>query len=72
MDWDFVKIFGGVFGSVAVLVALLVWGMANVDRAACKSQAAQMGFQQSWGMLQGCMIQVRGQWLPIGNYKIIQ
>lgn len=72
MDTDLVKIIGSILGGTFALCGLLMWGAFSLDRAGCEAKSANMGFQQTWGILAGCMIQVHGQWIPIESYKTFQ
>jgi len=38
----------------------------------CKAKAKKMGFESDWGMIQGCMIKVHGQWIDINKYRIAE
>lgn len=57
---------GVVMGILAcVFVPLFTLG-AVADKASCSATASKMRLEHSWGIMQGCMVNVRGQWYPIG------
>jgi hypothetical protein len=66
------KEIGAVIAVTLMFLAFIVWGCAQLDKTSCASRAQSMGFPYSWGMLQQCMIHVRGQWIPIESYKVLQ
>lgn len=35
------------------------------DSVSCRSQATKMRLSHSYGPLQGCMVEIRGQWYPL-------
>lgn len=50
------------------LVVVVVW---PINWYSCHSRAEKMGFQAEWGPVTGCMIQVRGEWVPLEKYRVI-
>lgn len=48
-----------------VLACLATW----FDHTACKQQAQLMAEAYSYSPIQGCMVQVRGRWLPIEAFR---
>jgi hypothetical protein len=57
-------------GLVLLAVSGLVW--LAIDTASCYSQARKMGFNSSWGPLQGCMVEFKpGKWIAIERYRAV-
>lgn len=54
-----------------VPLALLWGGAAAYDNFSCKTKAGVMQKPATWGPVQGCMIQVKGEWVPIERYRVI-
>lgn len=48
-----------------VLVCLATW----LDHTACKQRAQLMAEAFSYTPIQGCMVKVRGRWLPIEAFR---
>ena len=47
----------------------IIGGAFALDAASCHSRWQKSGFQTSWGPMQGCLINVKGQWIPERNYR---
>lgn len=68
VDWELV---GFILIPVAPL-ALLIGGTILLDAATCHSKARAMGFNSTWGPLQGCMVEYSpGQYWPLDSVRII-
>jgi hypothetical protein len=46
------------------LPVIVPWGV-------CTRKADAMGVRSSWGPIQGCMIEIKGQWVPLDNYRVL-
>jgi hypothetical protein len=54
-----------VFGTFAVLTAVLFGGAAWLNAAKCERQWARSGLKAEWGLAQGCVVQRKdGTWVP--------
>jgi hypothetical protein len=56
----------------AVLLAVLFIPAAWLDKLSCESKARAMHVTQTWGPLQGCVIQVGESRVPIETYRGIE
>lgn len=36
----------------------------------CRTKAEAMELEHRFGWLQGCLLKVHGQWVPIANYRV--
>lgn len=48
-----------------VLVGLVYW----THSVKCENVAEKMGVPHSFAWFQGCLIQVKGKWIPLQNYR---
>jgi hypothetical protein len=60
-----------------VIIAVVLIGILVVPLYApwyaCKQRSSLMGVRYDWGVLQGCMIELKpGQWVPLKNYRVMQ
>lgn len=63
---DDFKIVGGMLGFLAGISMVLYFLM----QASCTSIAAEMKVPVRFGLFTGCMIQVKGDWIPLENYRV--
>ena len=57
-----------VIAFVTVVMAVAFW----LDSSKCNSQSTAMNVVwHEWGPLEGCMIQVREQRIPLQSYKVL-
>lgn len=66
--WFLTKVLAAVFGLLAVLFCLVMWG----NSASCASIGTKMGVQYRWAIMTNCMVRVRGQWVPLDSYRVLQ
>lgn len=53
-----------------LLAGSLLYGCGwVVDGVPCQLRGSKMGFETDWGVMTGCMVNVHGQWMPIGSYR---
>ena len=64
--WRFVMIYILV---AVVLIGGVITAAYFCDKAACHSQASQMGIDWQYGIWQGCMLNIGNQWIPKDNYR---
>ena len=55
-------------GFVCVIFVPIGWA----GYAQCASQASKMDVPYSWGILQDCMVQLDGKWIPLDSYKVVK
>lgn len=58
-----------IFSIVLALVCIPA-GCALMEYS-CGSRAEKMGFRGDWGPIQGCMVKVDRQWIPIESYRVL-
>jgi hypothetical protein len=44
----------------------------GMSELSCDSKASTMGFESNYGPVQGCMIKVKGAWIPVESYRTLQ
>lgn len=54
-----------------VLVIVLMGGAYVADASSCQNRAKMMGFEHSYGVMQGCMIKTPTGWIPLDAYRVI-
>jgi len=59
----------GIAGFVVVAVLAISGGMA-FDYIACSSKARAMHIPYTWGPMQGCIVEVKGAYVPIDNVGV--
>lgn len=62
-------------GDFLILLALLAIAICvgiGWEKYSCNSRGQQMGFEASWRMSTGCMIKVRGAWVDVEHYRVLQ
>lgn len=63
----------GVWCAFALLAFGFIYGLSWAGSGIpCGTIAKRMGFEHSWEFTTGCMINVRGQWVPLENYKVLE
>lgn len=62
-----------IFGILLVLVimAVIFGGIAWVDYEKCGRRAKGLGLPKTWGMIEGCLVQVGSRWAPIEYIRIV-
>lgn len=61
--------------AIAIVIAFIILLTAPVvyfEKTKCKVKAEKMGFECDWGFVQDCMIKVKGNWIPMKSYKVIE
>lgn len=59
-----------VIGLLAVVGFVGLMGLAIAgENYKCSSRAELMQLEKSYGPLQGCMVKVRGKWLPLSAIR---
>lgn len=59
-----------IVAAIAFLIVLLTASISSVPFA-CESKAKKMGVNYDWGLIQGCMVEVKqGQWVTLNNYRV--
>jgi hypothetical protein len=75
MNRDDIKLVGEFAIALLVLcalAALLAAPLFGLDYASCRSQATRMGMAQTWGPLQGCMVEYTpGKWIAIERFRAV-
>ena len=66
------KILGISLIVILTMIGFVVGFVALLANATCTSRSSIMGLQSSWGILQDCMVQVDGKWMPLDSYKVIR
>lgn len=61
-----------VFLAVFALILLCMGIMYLVHSTRCSSQAKMMGTEHDYALFQGCMIKIKGKWIPLQNYRNIE
>lgn len=56
--------FGVILGIVLMLVAVVAACYSTIAPPTCRARGAKMNLEVSWGFWEGCMGNVKGQWLP--------
>ena len=56
------------FMVIMAFVVLLTHGCGSIE---CETKADKMGLPHDYGMVQGCMVKVKGAWVPIESYRVI-
>ena len=57
---------------VIAFVTVVMVGALWLDSSSCNSKTTAMKVAwHEWGPLEGCMIQVRGQRIPLQSYKVL-
>lgn len=57
---------------VILIMAVVIFSALCGPGLVCMSQAELMKIPYSWGLIQGCMIEVSpGQWVPMRNYRVM-
>ena len=51
-------------------IGILVLGIGVLENYTCGNQAAQMGFEHTWGFFKGCFIRTPEGWIDIERYRI--
>lgn len=70
--WDFVKFLAAVCGLTCLLMLPVAAASILGSRASCYAKWEPAGFPVSWGLNQGCLIQVDGRWIPEDRYLVIK
>lgn len=52
--------------ALSAIVALPIFWL---DSLSCSSKARAMRVDKTWGPLQGCMVNISGQWMPLESYR---
>lgn len=47
----------------------IFWAAAYAVKYDCKQKGKIMGFETYWSLSTDCMIKVKGQWVPLENYR---
>ena len=57
-------------GLIYVLIALVAWGIYfGFSSYSCGEKARLMGKTHDYGVLTGCMILHKGEWVPLNSYR---
>ena len=57
------------FVAAFAVLAALSWGWNAWE---CSSKARVMGFDSSWGPVQGCAVEYKpGKWIPLERYRAV-
>lgn len=72
-DWiELVALICGIFGLTFVVSVPLIY-LANLGhKRVCTDLTAKMDVSHSYTFWTGCMIEVRGQWIPLKNYRVVE
>ncbi len=55
-----------------MLMAGLIAGLSySFGTVTCESKAGKMALPYSYGLIEGCMVQVDGHWVPLESYRVI-
>ena len=60
--------------SILVLILLtisLFWGANIWVKYQCHAIGAQMKVETQYSIYTGCLVQVRGNWIPLSNYRVL-
>lgn len=64
-----------VLGSIVGMILaglLLLFLSYGCEESSCSAKARKMGFHFDYGLMQGCMIRVESQWVPIESYRTVE
>lgn len=70
-DWEFLTFIIVLIVSTLLLCVLMVWGGVEWDRYSCKQRWDTAGYQTTYSMSTGCMVNYKGQWMPEGTIRIL-
>lgn len=57
---------------VIVLLVVVVFSLPSLfSYYRCSTQAQFMGKQSDWGLMTGCMIKHKGEWIPLEKYRVV-
>ncbi|HLA29263.1 MAG TPA: prepilin-type N-terminal cleavage/methylation domain-containing protein [Syntrophales bacterium] len=56
--------------AVAILAILALIPIAG--KMECDGQASRIGKQHEWTFFGGCMIEDKGRWIPLKNYRVLE
>ncbi len=54
--------------SLAIIGVTLIGGILW-NSAACNAKWTRSGFESDYGIIQGCVIKVKGRWIPEERYR---
>lgn len=61
---SFIGVVAQAVALTAVILGIMIGGFYMVSRYECSSKGELMGLQTDFGLYTGCMINIKGQWLP--------
>lgn len=67
MDRDFAAF----LVSVLLVAAIMTLGALLFGWTTCMNKARMAQVEHSFGPLQGCMVRINGQWVPIENWRVL-
>jgi hypothetical protein len=73
MYWD-EELVGGTFVAVFFIVIFSVsgfWAANWFAGSQCANKANAMGFKFFYSFTTDCLINVKGQWVPLANYRVL-
>lgn len=54
------------------VVLSVIVGIANIgSRIGCENQAEIMGVNHKYGLFEGCLLEVKGRYIPKGNLNLV-
>lgn len=56
---------------VAIFIAVIV-GTNKINQISCEARGSVMGLESQYGWRTGCMVRVRGQWIPLSNFRVVE
>ena len=69
---DFTEFYLPIILVLVICIGGTLTGVYFYERHQCVAQSKLMGFEWSYGLVQDCMINVNGTWIPIDNYRLFQ
>lgn len=55
-----------------LVLALVLFAGMGWESYSCDSRGSQMGLETSWYPSTGCLIKVKGSWIDIDHYRVMQ